>query len=127
VLEGGAQCAATSNPTTPNRQRYQQSRTVLPTPRTRATKIGHSPTIGRVSALLYVNEAIEETGVAAGVLGHPANGVAWLANRLAAYDEYLPAGQVILSGSFTRPVFVRSGDVIHADFGDLGAVTCQFV
>jgi 2-keto-4-pentenoate hydratase len=84
-------------------------------------------TIGRVSALLYVNEAIEETGVAAGVLGHPANGVAWLANRLAAYDEYLPAGQVILSGSFTRPVFVRSGDVIHADFGDLGAVTCQFV
>jgi 2-oxo-hept-3-ene-1,7-dioate hydratase len=81
----------------------------------------------RVSALLYVNEAIEETGVAAGVLGHPANGVAWLANRLAPYDEALPAGQVILSGSFTRPVFVRSGDVIHADFGDLGAVTCRFL
>jgi 2-oxo-hept-3-ene-1,7-dioate hydratase len=80
----------------------------------------------RVSALLYVNEAIEETGVAAGVLGHPANGVAWLANRLAPYEECLPAGLVILAGSFTRPVFVQAGDVIHADFGELGAVTCRF-
>ena len=80
----------------------------------------------RVAALLYVNEAIEETGVAAGVLGHPANGVAWLANRLAPYDEDLPAGQVILAGSFTRPVFVQAGDVVHADFGDLGALTCRF-
>jgi 2-oxo-hept-3-ene-1,7-dioate hydratase len=76
--------------------------------------------------LLYVNEAIEETGVAAGVLGHPANGVAWLANRLAPYEEVLPAGQVILAGSFTRPVFVQAGDVVHADFGELGAVTCGF-
>jgi len=80
----------------------------------------------RVSALLYVNEVIEETGVAAGVLGHPANGVAWLANRLAPHGECLPAGQVILAGSFTRPVFVRAGDVIHGDFGELGAVTCRF-
>jgi 2-oxo-hept-3-ene-1,7-dioate hydratase len=80
----------------------------------------------RVATLLYLNEAIEETGVAAGVLGHPANGVAWLANRLAPYGEFLPAGQVILSGSFTRPVPVRPGDVVHADFGDLGAVTCRF-
>ena len=56
----------------------------------------------------------------------PANGVAWLANRLAPYDEHLPAGQVILAGSFTRPVVVQAGDVIHADFGDLGAVTCRF-
>lgn len=42
------------------------------------------------------------------------------------YDEILPPGQVILSGSFTRPVFAGAGDVIHADFGDLGAVTCRF-
>jgi 2-oxo-hept-3-ene-1,7-dioate hydratase len=80
----------------------------------------------RVGAALYVNEAIEETGLAAGVLGHPANGVAWLANKLAPYDEYLPPGQVILAGSFTRPVFVAEGDTVHADFGDLGAVTCRF-
>jgi 2-oxo-hept-3-ene-1,7-dioate hydratase len=80
----------------------------------------------RVGAALYVNEAIEETGLAAGVLGHPANGVAWLANKLAPYDEHLPPGQVILAGSFIRPVFVGEGDTVHADFGDLGAVTCRF-
>ena len=80
----------------------------------------------RVGAALYVNEAIEETGLAAGVLGHPANGVAWLANKLAPYDEHLPPGQVILAGSFTRPVFVGEGDTVHADFGDLGSVTCRF-
>ena len=52
--------------------------------------------------------------------------MAWLANRLAPHDEYLPAGLVILAGSFTRPVLVQAGDVIHADFGELGAVTCRF-
>jgi 2-oxo-hept-3-ene-1,7-dioate hydratase len=80
----------------------------------------------RVGAALYINEAIEETGLAAGVLGHPANGVAWLANKLAPYDEHLQPGQVILAGSFTRPVFVGEGDTVHADFGDLGSVTCRF-
>src|SRR5437763_192109 len=40
-----------------------------------------------VGALLYKNEVIEETGLAAGVLDHPANGVAWLANKIARYDE----------------------------------------
>ncbi len=56
----------------------------------------------------------------------PASGGAWLANRLAPYDEFLPSGQVILAGSFTRAVFAGKGDVIHADFDDLGAVTCRF-
>jgi 2-oxo-hept-3-ene-1,7-dioate hydratase len=79
-----------------------------------------------VAGLLYRNEAIEETGVSAAVLNHPANGVAWLANKLAPYDEGLVAGEVILSGSFIRPVFANSGDSFHADFGPLGAITCRF-
>src|SRR5256885_392734 len=57
-----------------------------------------------VSALLQRNGVIEESGVAAAVLNHPATGVAWLANRLAQWDEQLDAGQVVLAGSFTRPV-----------------------
>ncbi|GAA1720559.1 2-oxo-hepta-3-ene-1,7-dioic acid hydratase [Isoptericola hypogeus] len=79
-----------------------------------------------VSALLYRNETIEETGVAAGVLGHPAQGVAWLANKLAAHGDSLAAGETILSGSFTRPTWVHPGDTVHADYGTLGAVTCRF-
>lgn len=77
-----------------------------------------------ISALLYRNGVIEETGVAAGVLNHPANGVAWLANKLAPYDVQLEAGQIILGGSFTRPVPARKGDTFHVDYGNMGAISC---
>lgn len=80
-----------------------------------------------VSALLYRNEQIEDTGVAAAVLNHPATGVAWLANKLAAHGDSLTAGEIILAGSFTKPMWVHPGDTVHADYGDLGAVTCRFV
>ncbi|WP_233234966.1 2-oxo-hept-4-ene-1,7-dioate hydratase [Bordetella sp. LUAb4] len=74
-------------------------------------------------ALLYRNGIIEESGLAAAVLDHPAHGVAWLANRLAQWDEGLATGEVVLSGSFTRPVAGAPGDVFHVDYGRLGAVT----
>lgn len=80
-----------------------------------------------IGALLFRNGQIEETGIAAGVLNHPANGVAWLANRLAPHGERLEAGEVVLAGSFTRPVDVASGDTFHADYGPFGSVSCQFV
>jgi 2-oxo-hept-3-ene-1,7-dioate hydratase len=79
-----------------------------------------------VSALFYRNGTIEETGVAAGVLNHPANGVAWLANKLAPFGIALEAGEVVLAGSFTRPVACKPGDVFHVDYGPLGAITCRF-
>lgn len=80
-----------------------------------------------VSALLYRNGVIEESGVAAAVLNHPANGVAWLANKLAPYNVGLDAGQIILGGSFTRPVPARKGDTFHVDYGNMGSISCQFV
>ena len=80
-----------------------------------------------ISALLYRNGVIEESGVAAAVLNHPANGVAWLANKLAPYGETLKAGEVILGGSFTRPVYGRSGDTFHVDYGGYGSISWQFV
>jgi 2-oxo-hept-3-ene-1,7-dioate hydratase len=80
-----------------------------------------------ISALLFCNGRISETGVAAGVLGHPALGVAWLANRLAQYSESLAPGEIVLAGSFTRPVDVAAGDVIHADYGPCGSISCRFI
>jgi 2-oxo-hept-3-ene-1,7-dioate hydratase len=80
-----------------------------------------------VGALLYKNAVIEESGLAAAVLNHPATGVAWLANKIARYDEQLNAGDLILSGSFTRPTGAARGDVLHADYGPLGNVTLRFV
>lgn len=80
-----------------------------------------------VAALLYRNETIEESGVAAAVLNHPATGVAWLANKLAQHGDRLEAGEVILAGSFTRPMWVHQGDSVLADYGPMGTISCRFV
>ena len=77
-------------------------------------------------AVLYRNGVIEETGLAAGVLGHPAAGIAWLARRFARHGVALEAGQVILAGSFTRALPVTPGDVFHADYGRLGSFGFSF-
>lgn len=80
-----------------------------------------------VSALLSRNGVIEETGVAAGVLNNPAIGVAWLANRLSPWGQTLEPSEIVLGGSFTRPVEAYAGDVFNADFGPLGAIGFRFV
>ena len=75
-----------------------------------------------VGAMLYRNGAIEDTGLAAAVMAHPANSVAWLANKLSQWGEKLEAGQMVLAGTFVRPTPVRAGDVMQGDFGKLGQV-----
>ena len=79
-----------------------------------------------VSALIYRNGVIEDSGVAAAVLNHPANGPAWLANKLHPHGVSLEPGQVILGGSFTAPVPARPGDVFQADYGPLGSIVVRF-
>ena len=76
-----------------------------------------------VGAMLFKNGVVEETGLAAGVLNHPATGVAWLANKIAPHDEQLNTGDVVLAGSFTRPTTAVAGDNLHADYGPLGTVS----
>lgn len=80
-----------------------------------------------VPGLLVQNGAIVESGVSAAVLDHPANAVAWLANRLSTHGVSLEAGQLVLAGSFIRAVPVARGDELRADYGALGALTCRFV
>ena len=79
-----------------------------------------------VSALGYRNGTIEETGVAAGVLDHPARGIIWLARRYSEQGLSLLAGQTILAGSFTRPIDIRTGDAFTFDYGPLGSFGISF-
>ncbi|WP_120632750.1 2-oxo-hept-4-ene-1,7-dioate hydratase [Ruegeria sp. EL01] len=79
-----------------------------------------------VGAITSRNGDVEETGLGAGVLDDPAESVAWLAKRMAQYGQQIEAGQVILSGSFIRPVECPSGTNIHADFGSFGSVDVSF-
>lgn len=77
-------------------------------------------------AILYRNGIVEETGLGAGILDHPARGIIWLAKRFAPHGVKLDAGHYIMSGSFTRPVIARAGDHFKADFGPLGTVELSF-
>lgn len=80
-----------------------------------------------IGATLSQNGIIEESGVSAAIMGHPAAGIAWLVNKLHDVGAGLKKGQIVLGGSFTRPVDIRKGDVIHADYGPLGAIGVSFI
>jgi 2-oxo-hept-3-ene-1,7-dioate hydratase len=79
-----------------------------------------------VGAVVSKNGEVEETGLGAGVLNDPVQGIVWLARRMDQYGQRIEAGQVILSGSFIRPVEAPSGAVIEADFGPFGGVSIAF-
>jgi 2-oxo-hept-3-ene-1,7-dioate hydratase len=79
-----------------------------------------------MGAIVSRNAEVEETGLGAGVLNQPARGVAWLANRLAQYGCGIEAGQIVLAGSFIRPIEARHGDTIVADFGPHGTISLHF-
>lgn len=78
-------------------------------------------------SMVYLNGKIEETGLAGGVLGNPLNGICWVCKRFAPHGIGLEPGQIILSGSFIRPIPVKAGDTVHADFGSLGGISLNFV
>lgn len=80
----------------------------------------------RIGTIVSKNGDVEETGLAAGVLNHPAYGIAWLVERLNRQGVSLKKGEVVLSGSFIRPIDVKAGDTIVADFGELGSVAAYF-
>ena len=79
-----------------------------------------------VGAITSRNGEVEETGLGAGVLNDPVESVVWLARRMAQYGQSIEPGQIILSGSFIRPVECPSGTDIHADFGPFGSVDAHF-
>ncbi|NEX00138.1 2-oxo-hepta-3-ene-1,7-dioic acid hydratase, partial [Rhodopseudomonas sp. BR0G17] len=79
-----------------------------------------------LGALATKNGQLEETGLAASVLNHPATAVAWLANKIAPQGLALEPGQIVLAGSFIRAIETTKGDTIQADFGPYGTVSCYF-
>ena len=77
--------------------------------------------------VLEKNGEVISTAAGAAVLGHPANAVVWLANKLAKYDQYLKAGDIIMSGSLTAACPVAAGDCVRATFDRIGSVSARFV
>ena len=77
-------------------------------------------------AICSRNGEVEETGLGAGVLNDPVMGIVWLSERLEAYGQKIRAGDVVLSGSFIRPIEARPKDEFVADFGAFGQVSIGF-
>ncbi|HCB06431.1 MAG TPA: 4-oxalocrotonate decarboxylase [Nocardioides bacterium] len=75
-----------------------------------------------VGVVLEHNGDVVATASGAASLGHPAAAVAWLVRALAAHDEGLRAGDVILSGGLTAAVPVTAGDVVVATIDRLGSL-----
>ena len=78
-------------------------------------------------AIVKRNGEIEQTGLAAAVLDHPANGICWIAKRFAPHGVALEPGQILLSGSFTAPIKVKAGDLVTAEYGPLGDISVKFI
>jgi 2-keto-4-pentenoate hydratase len=72
--------------------------------------------LAEIGMVLYRNGNMENTGVGAAALGHPAFCVAWLANKLYEYEKYLQAGEVVLSGALSAAVNADPGDFFCARF-----------
>jgi 2-keto-4-pentenoate hydratase len=65
-------------------------------------------------------------GTGADVLGHPHNALAWLANHLAAEGKGLHAGQIVLTGSLVKTVWLNAGDNVTMELKGLGKVEAAF-
>jgi 2-keto-4-pentenoate hydratase len=78
--------------------------------------------VGR--ALINGKEVGQGTG--ADVLGHPHNALAWLANHLAADRKSLHAGEIVLTGSLVKTVWLSAGDEVVMELAGLGTVEAMF-
>lgn len=79
-----------------------------------------------IGGIIKRNGTVEETGLGAGILDDPITSVLWLARRLAEYDKFIRKGDIIMAGSFIRPIEAPSGSDFFADFGPFGTVECYF-
>lgn len=82
--------------------------------------------LAALGVVMSKNGDIVEKATGAAVMGHPANAVAWLANKLSELKTGLEAGYVIMPGACTRAIPVEPGDSIEADFDGLGQVSVSF-
>lgn len=79
-----------------------------------------------IGLVMEKNGVIMETATGAAVMGHPALAVAWLVNKMGSMGIGMKKGEIILSGSFTKALEIKAGDVFLATFGDLGSVKAVF-
>jgi len=86
-----------------------------------------APDLLKVAGRALINGVEAGQGTGADVLGHPHNALAWLANHLAAEGKGLHAGQIVLTGSLVKTVWLNAGDKVTMELEGLGKVRAEFV
>src|SRR6266702_7832393 len=92
---------------------------VLGQPVSRSTAPDLLEIIGRA----VINGAEVGRGTGADVLGHPHHALAWLANHLASAGKGLRAGEIVLTGSLVKTVWLKPGDRVSMELSGLGTVS----
>jgi 2-keto-4-pentenoate hydratase len=85
-----------------------------------------APDLLDVIGRAVINDVEVSSGTGADVLGHPHNALAWLANHLAAGAKGLRAGEIVLTGSLVKTIWLNAGDRVMMDLSGLGAVQVAF-
>jgi 2-keto-4-pentenoate hydratase len=65
-------------------------------------------------------------GMGSASLGHPAEAVAWLANKLASFGTSLEPGDIVLSGSLGNAVPAQQGDIFVLEAHGQPPLTVSF-
>ncbi len=85
-----------------------------------------APDLLKVTGRAMINGKEVGRGTGADVLGHPHNALGWLANHLAAEGKGLHAGQIVLTGSLVKTVWLDAGDAVVMELDGLGTVAANF-
>jgi 2-keto-4-pentenoate hydratase len=84
------------------------------------------PDLLTVRGRALINHQEVGQGTGADVLGHPFHALAWLANHLASKGRGLQAGQIVLTGSLVKTVWLTPGDRVVMELDGLGTVAAGF-
>jgi 2-keto-4-pentenoate hydratase len=85
-----------------------------------------APDLLKVIGRAIVNGKEAGRGTGADVLGHPHHALAWLANHLAAGGKGLRAGEIVLTGSLVKTLWLEAGDRVVMELQGLGSVAATF-
>ena len=69
---------------------------------------------------ISVNDEIREYGLGKNVLGSPILALKWLLNELLEFKIPLKQGHFVSTGTITKPIPIKKGDIVKADYSDLG-------
>jgi 2-keto-4-pentenoate hydratase len=85
-----------------------------------------APDLLKVVGRALINGVEVGQGTGADVLGHPHHALAWLANHLTADAKGLRAGEIVLTGSLVKTIWLKAGDEVVMELDGLGTVAASF-